>query len=60
MYNNETQHKGETFSTICLCRKKQVKVSELHAGDIGAFVKLKNTKTNHTLNAREQKVNLRK
>lgn len=31
--------------------KNRVKVSEMHVGDIGAFVKLKNTKMGHTLNA---------
>jgi elongation factor G len=31
--------------------KNRVKVPELNVGDIGAFVKLKNTKTGHTLNA---------
>ena len=31
--------------------KNRTRVSELHTGDIGAFVKLKNTKTGHTLNA---------
>jgi elongation factor G len=30
--------------------KNRTRVPELHVGDIGAFVKLKNTKTNHTLN----------
>ena len=31
--------------------KNRTRVTELHVGDIGAFVKLKNTKTGHTLNA---------
>ncbi|MCX6301328.1 MAG: elongation factor G [Bacteroidia bacterium] len=31
--------------------KNRTRVSELHVGDIGAFVKLKNTKIDHTLNA---------
>lgn len=30
--------------------KTRTRVPELHVGDIGAFVKLKNTKTGHTLN----------
>lgn len=30
--------------------KNRTRVTELHVGDIGAFVKLKNTKTGHTLN----------
>ena len=29
--------------------KNRTRVPELHVGDIGAFVKLKNTKTGHTL-----------
>ncbi|MBS0011907.1 MAG: elongation factor G [Bacteroidales bacterium] len=35
--------------------KNRTKVSELVAGDIGAVVKLKNTKTNHTLNSQGNK-----
>lgn len=31
--------------------KNRTRVPEIHVGDIGAFVKLKNTKTGHTLNA---------
>lgn len=31
--------------------KNRIKVPEIHTGDIGAFVKLKNTKTNNTLNS---------
>jgi elongation factor G len=31
--------------------KNRTRVPELHPGDIGAFVKLKNTKTGHTLNS---------
>ena len=47
--NNSTK---ERLSQIYVCAgKNRVRVSELFPGDIGAFVKLKNTKTNHTLNA---------
>ena len=47
--NNGTK---ERLSQIYLCAgKNRTRVPELHTGDIGAFVKLKNTKTNHTLNA---------
>lgn len=49
--NNETTFTKERLSQLYVCAgKNRVKVSELHAGDIGAAVKLKNTKTNHTLN----------
>jgi elongation factor G len=47
--NNGTK---ERLSQIYLCAgKSRSRVPELHTGDIGAFVKLKNTKTGHTLNA---------
>ncbi len=47
--NNSTK---ERLSQLYVCAgKNRTRVSELHIGDIGAFVKLKNTKTNHTLNA---------
>ena len=46
--NNGTK---ERLSQLYVCAgKNRTRVSELHVGDIGAFVKLKNTKTNHTLN----------
>lgn len=46
--NNGTK---ERLSQIYICAgKNRTRVPELHTGDIGAFVKLKNTKTNHTLN----------
>jgi elongation factor G len=41
----------ERLSQLYVCAgKNRTRVSELHTGDIGAFVKLKNTKTDHTLN----------
>ena len=47
--NNSTK---ERLSQLYVCAgKNRTRVSELHTGDIGAFVKLKNTRTNHTLNA---------
>ncbi|MDX2414371.1 MAG: elongation factor G [Bacteroidales bacterium] len=50
--SNETSFTKERLSQLYVCAgKNRVRVSELHAGDIGAAVKLKNTKTNHTLNA---------
>jgi elongation factor G len=46
--NNGTK---ERLSQIYVCAgKNRSRVPELNTGDIGAFVKLKNTKTNHTLN----------
>jgi elongation factor G len=46
--NNNTK---ERLSQLYVCAgKNRTRVSELHTGDIGAFVKLKNTKTGHTLN----------
>jgi elongation factor G len=46
--NNGTK---ERLSQLYVCAgKNRIRVPELHTGDIGAFVKLKNTKTNHTLN----------
>lgn len=42
----------ERLSQLYVCAgKNRVRVQELNTGDIGAFVKLKNTKTDHTLNA---------
>lgn len=46
--NGTKERLGQLFVSA---GKTRVKVSELHTGDIGAVVKLKNTKTNHTLNA---------
>jgi elongation factor G len=47
--NNSTK---ERLSQLYLCAgKNRTRVPELHTGDIGAFVKLKNTKMDHTLNA---------
>ncbi len=47
--NNGTK---ERLAQIFVCAgKNRARIPEIYAGDIGAFVKLKNTKTNHTLNA---------
>ncbi|MCX6260658.1 MAG: elongation factor G [Bacteroidia bacterium] len=41
----------ERLSQLYVCAgKNRTRIPELHVGDIGAFVKLKNTKTGHTLN----------
>ena len=46
--NNSTK---ERLSQIYICAgKNRTRIQELQTGDIGAFVKLKNTKTSHTLN----------
>ena len=48
---NSNNNSKERLSQIYVCAgKNRVRVSELYPGDLGAFVKLKNTKTNHTLN----------
>lgn len=47
--NNGTK---ERLSQLYVCAgKNRSRVPELHTGDIGALVKLKNTKMDHTLNA---------
>ena len=47
--NNTTK---ERLSQLYFCAgKNRIRTPELVAGDIGAVVKLKNTKTNHTLNS---------
>lgn len=49
---NTTNNTKERLSQLFVCAgKNRVKVPELNTGDIGAFVKLKNTKFGHTLNA---------
>ena len=51
--NNNTQTK-ERFSQIYVAAgKNRTKVPKLIAGDIGAAVKLKNTKSNHTLTSQD-------
>ena len=46
--NNGTK---ERLAQLYVCAgKNRTRVPELHTGDIGAFVKLKNTKMDHTLN----------
>jgi len=47
--NNTNGTKERLSQLYCVAGKNRSKVSELYAGDIGAAVKLKNTKTNHTL-----------
>ncbi len=48
---NYNTNSKERISQIFACAgKKRDKVGTMHAGDIGGTVKLKNTKTDHTLN----------
>ncbi|MCB2194653.1 MAG: elongation factor G [Bacteroidetes bacterium] len=47
--NNETSTKERLSQLYAVAGKNRTKVSKIVAGDIGAAVKLKNTKTNHTL-----------
>lgn len=49
---NTSNGTKERLSQLFACAgKNRTKIPEVQAGDIGGFVKLKNTKTNHTLNA---------
>ncbi len=50
LINQRTQNKERLTQLYVVAGKKKEKVSELVAGDIGAVVKLKNTKTSDTLN----------
>lgn len=52
LYNQNRDAKERIAQLYCVAGQTRNKVSELHAGDIGATVKLKETKTNHTLNAK--------
>jgi len=47
--NNNTETKERLSQLYAVAGKNRTKVTKLVAGDIGAAVKLKNTKTNHTL-----------
>lgn len=49
MINTANEGKERVSQLFVVAGKNRIKVPELFAGDIGATVKLKNTKTNHTL-----------
>jgi elongation factor G len=49
LVNNNTRTKERLSQLFVVAGKTRTKVPKLVAGDIGATVKLKNTKTNHTL-----------
>ena len=51
LINQRTQNKERLTQLFVVAGKKKERVSKLIAGDIGAAVKLKNTKTSDTLNA---------
>jgi elongation factor G len=51
LVNTTNDGKERLSQLFAVAGKKREKVTELVAGDIGAAVKLKNTKTNHTLSA---------
>ena len=48
--NYNTNNKERISQIFVSAGRKREKVSKMYAGDIGATVKLKNTKTDHTLN----------
>jgi len=50
LINTTTQNKERIAQIYVMAGKEKEKVSEMVAGDIGATVKLKETRTNHTLN----------
>lgn len=50
LINMNRESKERVSQLYCVAGNNRHKVSELLAGDIGATVKLKETKTNHTLN----------
>ncbi|MDA3954156.1 MAG: elongation factor G [Bacteroidales bacterium] len=54
--NNSTRTKERLSQLYVVAGKNRTKVSKLVAGDIGAAVKLKNTKTNHTLSNSKDEV----
>lgn len=49
--NNDTRERLSQLYVVA--GRNRERVAELHAGDIGATVKLKNTKNNHTLNSKD-------
>jgi len=49
LINNNTETKERLSQLYAVAGKNRTKITKLVAGDIGAAVKLKNTKTNHTL-----------
>lgn len=54
--NSNSGSKERLAQLLAVAGKNRVKVAKMTAGDIGATVKLKNTKTNHTLSAPGQSI----
>ncbi|TAJ13439.1 elongation factor G [Marinilabiliaceae bacterium JC017] len=52
LYNMNREAKERVAQLYCIAGNNRHKVTELVAGDIGATVKLKETRTNHTLNSK--------
>ncbi len=52
LINSNRSAKERLSALYCVAGQTRNKVTELYAGDIGATVKLKETKTNHTLNVK--------
>jgi len=53
LYNMNTNTKERLSQLYAIAGKHRVKVTEFRAGDIGAAVKLKNTKNNNTLSEKD-------
>ncbi len=51
--NSKTSNKERISQILIPAGKNRTKISEIHAGDIGAVVKLKSTKTNQTLSVKD-------
>ena len=58
MENYDTGSKEKLTQLFVVAGKKREKVEKLEAGDIGATIKLKNTKTNNTLNVKGQNIKI--
>ncbi|MBS9768877.1 MAG: elongation factor G [Flavobacteriaceae bacterium] len=56
LYNSTNQTKERLSQLYVVAGRNREKVTELKAGDIGATVKLKNTKNGHALNAKGYEV----
>ena len=56
LINMYRENKERLSQLYIVAGKNREKMTELHAGDIGAAVKLKETKTNHTLNSKDTDV----
>jgi elongation factor G len=57
LFNTTKQNKERISQLFVVAGKTRTKVTELCAGDLGATVKLKETKVNHTLSTKESDYN---